>query len=754
MTIGVVRTDDLPSTSIGLRISEMKRLGFSKIVLYAKTRISVAKQFSECVVATSEKQLADEIASDEDPTVIVDSRCTIDSDCVKALGIPSENEIRCLVGDKLIEVKPVGTRSLAKVYEYDRRKNVARFASGDSGDIVVDTVDTRGPFSLRGSSFLAMLKYGDKFLRGGVDMQYGAESAGIRIVCSDPVLQGVKWHSIVNTYEKKPNSVVYGEFKYDKEKTDRQRNDEIVVSVSTYRARFHILEESIGSILNQTVAPWKVCVVVDSCDIPYLSDFLKRMQAAGSIEILTGSRDLGPHNKYVHAMSKYPNKAVITFDDDAVYRPNAIEELVSTYKRHPDCVVARRVHLMKYRPDGSALPYKQWVNQCTYVMEPSFDLCATGVGGVLYPPGLFTWSEYDKALMRRFKADDLFLKKRENDLGVRVVYTGTPKDADPRITRDGAQAFALLNTNVNGGNNDVEARALSLSVKTEETQDGPFFRVIIPVYNSTETLRRALESIKGQTFDDYAVCVCDDGSSAKFAKDNEALVASFGERGSFVHTYENRFAGSARNTAMESFRNARYTLFLDADDKFVYDSLFSDLYRFIHAKSFPDVVVLPFFDRSGKSTVPEISIVNSPQALARARITGVPWAKCIKTDKVQPFSEGLRRSNDVMQHYLTVDTAVTVVPFRREAVRYMQDSETTMFGPYGRRNRRSVHALSCYLKCVLELIQHDWRHDYTKSGVAVEVEHILKRMVPGLVSELGIEGIKGFFKSGVGNASV
>ena len=41
----------------------------------------------------------------------------------------------------------------------------------------------------------------------------------------------------------------------------------------------------------------------------------------------------------------------------------------------------------------------------------------------------------------------------------------------------------------------------------------PFFSIIVPVYNSSHTLERCLESVLSQDFNDYEVICVDDGSS-------------------------------------------------------------------------------------------------------------------------------------------------------------------------------------------------------------------------------------------------
>ena len=91
----------------------------------------------------------------------------------------------------------------------------------------------------------------------------------------------------------------------------------------------------------------------------------------------------------------------------------------------------------------------------------------------------------------------------------------------------------------------------------------PKFSVVIPNYNRASDLRRCLDSLVAQTFDDFEVLVCDDGSS-----DNSAEVAdSFKDRLDLhFHTAPN-FGGPARprNRGL-SLARAPYVAFLDSDD--------------------------------------------------------------------------------------------------------------------------------------------------------------------------------------------
>jgi glycosyltransferase involved in cell wall biosynthesis len=91
----------------------------------------------------------------------------------------------------------------------------------------------------------------------------------------------------------------------------------------------------------------------------------------------------------------------------------------------------------------------------------------------------------------------------------------------------------------------------------------PAVTVIIPTYNRAEDLGRCLESLVAQTFDNFEVLVCDDGSTDASAEVAEAFTDRLDLR---YETAEN-FGGPARprNRGIEGAR-APYVAFLDSDD--------------------------------------------------------------------------------------------------------------------------------------------------------------------------------------------
>lgn len=89
------------------------------------------------------------------------------------------------------------------------------------------------------------------------------------------------------------------------------------------------------------------------------------------------------------------------------------------------------------------------------------------------------------------------------------------------------------------------------------------FSIIIPTYNCADKLRQALDSIKRQTFKDFEVIVCDDGSTDRTQKTIEEYTKTL----DIKYLWEENWGGPARPRNI-GINNAvgKYIAFLDADD--------------------------------------------------------------------------------------------------------------------------------------------------------------------------------------------
>ena len=87
------------------------------------------------------------------------------------------------------------------------------------------------------------------------------------------------------------------------------------------------------------------------------------------------------------------------------------------------------------------------------------------------------------------------------------------------------------------------------------------FTVIIPLYNKEPYIKRALESVLNQTYDNFEIIVIDDGSSDKGA---QIVANTAGERIRII-SQDNAGVSAARNKGAFLAKNT-YLAFLDADD--------------------------------------------------------------------------------------------------------------------------------------------------------------------------------------------
>ncbi len=90
----------------------------------------------------------------------------------------------------------------------------------------------------------------------------------------------------------------------------------------------------------------------------------------------------------------------------------------------------------------------------------------------------------------------------------------------------------------------------------------PLISVIVPSFNCAKYLGRAIDSILGQSMPDFEVIVVDDGSS----DGTFAVVAQYQKHASVRYLHQsNKGPSAARNHGLKASQ-ARYVMFVDADD--------------------------------------------------------------------------------------------------------------------------------------------------------------------------------------------
>lgn len=233
----------------------------------------------------------------------------------------------------------------------------------------------------------------------------------------------------------------------------------VMVSLTSYPARFPTLHICLKSILNQTMKPSKVILWLDK-DVS-LNDIPQRILnlRKKGLEIHCEGDPLKPHKKYFHAMKDFRDACIVTVDDDVIYTRDMLASLYDSFKKHPNCISARRVHKILYDINHHAVDYNSWGYDYKKETMPSKELLATGVGGVLYPPHIFDMdSKYfdTKNIMdNAWSVDDIWLKFVENSMDIPVVWVPNKQTHPFYITNKDLAKTSLYIANVHNNRNDV-----------------------------------------------------------------------------------------------------------------------------------------------------------------------------------------------------------------------------------------------------------------------------------------------------------
>ncbi|MFH1641175.1 MAG: glycosyltransferase [Candidatus Omnitrophota bacterium] len=123
--------------------------------------------------------------------------------------------------------------------------------------------------------------------------------------------------------------------------------------------------------------------------------------------------------------------------------------------------------------------------------------------------------------------------------------------------------------------------------------------IIIPSYNRSKMLRRAIQSVLNQTYPDFELIVVDDASD----DDTEGTVRGLQDkRIRYIRHEKNRGGSAARNTGIRG-ASGEYIAFLDSDDEWVPEKLEKQITRIKPSAPSVGFVFTGFIaisDKSGK----------------------------------------------------------------------------------------------------------------------------------------------------------
>lgn len=199
-----------------------------------------------------------------------------------------------------------------------------------------------------------------------------------------------------------------------------RRAENVVVSLTSYPARFKKLHTCITGLLSQSLQPDAIVLYLaheTRNDIPPKL----RSLVGERFQIRFVDTDVRSLNKIHHALQDFPKKTIVTCDDDKIYPRNWLEGLVRKAASHPKCIICNRSREILLTPENQVRRYCDWPP--TSSTKPSAAILPLGVGGVLYPPGSLHADSLNAELFREIceTSDDLWLKVMSLRMGTKCV---------------------------------------------------------------------------------------------------------------------------------------------------------------------------------------------------------------------------------------------------------------------------------------------------------------------------------------------
>ena len=224
---------------------------------------------------------------------------------------------------------------------------------------------------------------------------------------------------------------------------------ELIVSLTSYPARFSTLPLTLGCLLDQTVWPDRVVLWIAHEDAAALTPEILALEQRG-LEIRR-CEDLRSFKKLVPALRAFPDAFIVTADDDISYPRGWLRALVDAAE--DGVIPCHRVHRIRRHADGTFCPYAEWERdvQDARAREPSRDIIATSGAGALYAPGSLASIVTDRSKFSKLSpdSDDLWFHWCARMAGTLHKKVGGKVLLTPW---DGKQISSLWDSNERGGN--------------------------------------------------------------------------------------------------------------------------------------------------------------------------------------------------------------------------------------------------------------------------------------------------------------
>ena len=247
------------------------------------------------------------------------------------------------------------------------------------------------------------------------------------------------------------------------------RRADVIVTLTTLPSRIDRIDLTLKSLMRQTVSPQTIRL-----NVPRSS---RREGTAYQIPAWLRERqsvrvercdDLGPSTKLIPSLlDAMPDQRLLVVDDDRVYHPHFIEQMIARADAHPDVAIAASgwdapVDLTD-RPTTLVATIAGWPPapiKCTRVRHPREVDVMQGLSGYLVTPKFFdraAVADYTKAPAAAFFVDDVWISAhcRVPKIVFRGRRTNFPSIFDARFFKRSSVALVNRGTGTPASRNNT-----------------------------------------------------------------------------------------------------------------------------------------------------------------------------------------------------------------------------------------------------------------------------------------------------------
>ncbi len=192
--------------------------------------------------------------------------------------------------------------------------------------------------------------------------------------------------------------------------TDKKREFELIVSLTSYPERIYDIHYCIYSLLKQSLKPNKIILWLAEEQFPNKDKDLskKLLEFTKYGLIIKYTKDIKQFKKLLPSLKEYQNALIVTADDDIFYPQDWLEKLYNCWKDNRSCIICHRAHKIKIE-NGHFVSYKKW-EHAIISDKPSFYNFFTGAGGILYPPNSLYKDALNPDIFKKLnpKSDDVW----------------------------------------------------------------------------------------------------------------------------------------------------------------------------------------------------------------------------------------------------------------------------------------------------------------------------------------------------------